>query len=144
MSTVVTKEFKLAGQKNKGLFKDYAALVPQAAHRFLNTAAGIPKAGNEVTIYEPRRENHEEGLFYVGLLVEQQPDSLPEGVEYLEVQHTYAMTRGNGSEIGSLYSGLDRWIAEQSLTRAAHDHFIVEVYYPVSGGEEVEIYIPIG
>lgn len=144
MSTVVTKEFKLAGQKNKGLFKDYGTLVPQAAHRFLQNAGGIPQPGNEVTIYEPRRnENHEEGLFYVGLLVDQQPENLPEGIEYLEVQHTYAMIRGNGSEIGSLYSMLEQWIAEQSLTRAAQENFIVEVYYPVSGGEEVEIYIPI-
>jgi predicted transcriptional regulator YdeE len=145
MGEVVTKEFKLVCQENKGLFTDYGMLVPQAAQRFLQLAASIPLRGNEVTVYEPRRdEAHEEGTFFVGQSVDNKPASLPEGIEYMEVQHTYAMCRGKGSEMASLYSHLDQWIVDQSISRADQEQFILEVYYPVTGNEEeVEIYIPV-
>ncbi len=40
--------------------------------------------GTEITVYEPKAsESHTEGTFYVGLLVNGEFDSLPEGAEFL-------------------------------------------------------------
>jgi len=143
---IVTKEFKIVGQKNKGLFVDYGKLVPQAAQRFLQQANNISNStGYEVTVYEPRKDDtHLEGIFYVGIIVEEQPDSLLDGLEFLEIQHTYAVIKGKVTEIASLYSRIDRWITDQSFRRETPEQYILEIYYAVLNGvEEVEIYIPV-
>jgi predicted transcriptional regulator YdeE len=146
MCEIVTKEFKIVGVRNKGLFEDYAELVPRAAHQFLQNASRIQhNTGIEVTVYEPKAdENHAEGTFFVGLLVNEQMDTLPEGLEYLNIQHSYAMIKGKDSGMEKLYSSLDYWIECQSYQKDTAEHFIIEVYYPTqTGGEEVEIYIPV-
>lgn len=143
MYQVVTREFKVIAMKHRGLYKDFAELVPMAAHQFLQ---GIPNlAGTEITVYEPKAsESHTEGTFYVGLLVNGEFDSLPEGAEFLDIQHTYAMIRGKGTEMASLYLSLDQWIDEQGYARDTFEDFIIETYHPVdNGAEEVEIYISI-
>jgi predicted transcriptional regulator YdeE len=143
MCKVVTREFKVIAVKHRGLFKDYAELVPQAAQQFSQSAPDL--SGTEITVYEPKvSESHAEGTFYVGLLVNDELAPLPEGAELLDIQHSYGMIRGKGSEMGSLYSSLDQWIDEQGYTRDTLDNFILETYHPVENeGEEVEIYIPI-
>jgi len=142
MCQVVKKEFKVIADKHTGLYKDFAELVPKAAHQFLQRASNL--AGTEVTVYEPKAsESHTEGAFYVGVLVSE-TDTLPEGAELLEIQHTYGMIRGKGTEMGSLYSTLDQWIDEQGYARDTLENFILETYHPVENdGEEAEIYIPI-
>jgi predicted transcriptional regulator YdeE len=143
MCQVVTREFKVIAVKHRGLFKDYAKLVPQAAQQFSQSASNL--SGTEITVYEPKvNESHAEGTFYVGLLVNDELAALPEGAELLEIQHSYGMIRGKGSEMSSLYSLLDQWIDEQGYTRDTLENFILETYHPVENeGEEVEIYIPI-
>jgi predicted transcriptional regulator YdeE len=143
MCQVVKKEFKVIAMKHKGLYKDYAELVPKAAHQFLQRASNL--VGTEVTVYEPKAsESHTEGTFYVGLLVNDESDTLPEGAEFLDIQHTYGMIRGKGTEMDSLYSTLDQWIDGQGYSRDSFKDFIIETYHPVeNGSEEVEIYIPI-
>ena len=143
MCQVVNKEFKIIAEKHTGLFKDYAELVPKAAQQFIQKASNL--AGTEVTVYELKAsESHTEGTFYVGLMVNDELDTLPEGAEFLEIQHTYGMIRGNGTEMGSLYSTLDQWIDEQGYARDTLKNFILETYHPEANGvEEVEIYIPI-
>lgn len=146
MCQIVTKEFKVVGMRNKGLFDDYADLVPRAAHQFLQNAHRIQhNTGIEVTVYEPKaHESHAEGTFYVGLLVNEQMDTLPEGMEYLHLQHSYAVIKGKGNQISSLYSTLDRWIEDEGYERDTAEHNIVEVYHPVENDvEEVEIHIPL-
>lgn len=146
MCEVVSKEFKLVGMKHKGMYKDYAELVPKAAKQFLQKAAEIPNStGIEVTVYEPQRDQtHLEGTFYVGILVSEKPAFVPEGMEYFDIQHSYGVIRGKETEMGKLYSELDKWILEQRYNRGTHEQYIIEVYYPVKDGvEEVEIHIPI-
>jgi predicted transcriptional regulator YdeE len=142
MCQVVKKEFKVIAEKHTGLYKDYAELVPKAAHQFFQRESNL--AGTEVTVYEPKAsESHTEGAFYVGVLVSE-TDTLPEGAELLEMQHTYGMIRGKGTEMGSLYSTLDQWIDEQGYARDTLENFILETYHSVENDvEEVEIYIPI-
>jgi predicted transcriptional regulator YdeE len=143
MCQVVKREFKVIAVKHRGLYKDFKELVPKAAHQFLQR---VPKlTGTEISVYEPKAsDSHTEGTFYVGVLVNGELDTLPEGTEFLDIQHTYAMIRGKGTEMGSLYSSLDQWIDEQGYVRDTWESYILETYHPVgNGGEEVEIYIPI-
>ncbi|MEH7884272.1 GyrI-like domain-containing protein [Bacillus sp. JJ1609] len=146
MCKVVLKEFKVVGMKHKGFFKDYGDIVPKAAQRFLEHAMVISNStGLEVTVYEPPKEQSQlEGTFYVGVLVNDQTDSVPEGTDYLHIQHSYGVIKGKVTEMGNLYSELDKWILEQSYDRATPEQYIIEVYYPVKDDvEDVEVYIPI-
>ncbi|MGV2941333.1 GyrI-like domain-containing protein [Mesobacillus sp. LC4] len=143
MCQVVKKEFKIIAEKHTGLYKDYAELVPKAAQQFLRRATNL--AGTEVTVYEPKAsESHIEGAFYVGVLVNKEMDILPEGAVFLDIQHSYGMIRGKGTEMGRLYSALDQWIDEEGYKRDTLENFILETYHSVENdGEEVEIYIPV-
>ncbi len=146
MCKVVSKEFQAAVMRNRGLFKDYAELVPKAAQHFLQQAHNIfNRTGLEVSIYERKiGDNHLEGTFFVGLLVNGKAESLPEGMEYIRAENSYAAIRGKVTEMGRLYSDLNQWIGEQGYQYEAPEHYIVEVYYPVENdAEDVEVYIPI-
>lgn len=143
MCQVVNREFKVIGTKHSGPFESYAEPVPQAAQQFLQR---MPKyEGTEVTVYEPKASNsHVEGIFYVGILVEEKPTSLPEEIEFLEIQHSYGMISGKGNEIGKLYSTLDVWIDGQGYQKELDGNYIIETYHPVENDiEMIEIYIPI-
>lgn len=142
----VSKDFNVVGIKNKGLFKDYAELVPKAAQQLLARANNIPNStGIEISIYEPpKQQNQLEGTFYVGLLVKDAIESIPEGMEYIHIQQCYATIKGKVTEMGNLYSKLDKWIVEQGYEHETPEHYIIEVYYPVENDiEDVEVHIPI-
>ncbi|WHX42477.1 GyrI-like domain-containing protein [Mesobacillus sp. AQ2] len=143
MCQVVNREFKVIGSKHSGPFENYAQLVPQAAQQFLQRMPN--NEGTEVTVYEPKASNsHVEGIFYVGILVEEKPVSLPEEIEFLEIQHSYGMISGKGNEIGKLYSTLDEWIDGQGYQKELDGSYIIETYHPVENDiEMIEIYIPI-
>lgn len=146
MCKVVTKDIKVIGVKHKGIFTEYADIVPKAAQQFLEKAKDIPNStGLEVSVYEPPKEPTQlEGTFFVGILVNGHTDFVPEGMEYMHIHHSYAVIKGKGTEMGSLYSELDKWILDQSHSRATPEQYIIEVYYPVQGDvEDVEVYIPI-
>lgn len=146
MCKVVLKEFKAVVMKNKGMYSDFAELVPQAAQRFLEQAKNIQDCtGTEVSFYEsPKNQTQLEGAFYVGLLVSDQSGPLPEGMEYIGIQHTFAVIKGKETEMGNLYSKLDNWIVEQCYKHDTADHLIVEVYNPVENDiEDVEVFIPV-
>jgi predicted transcriptional regulator YdeE len=143
MCQVVKKEFKIIAKKHTGLYKDYAELVPKAAQQFSQEVPNL--ARTEVTVYEPKAsESHIEGTFFVGVLVNDEVDPLPEGAKFLDIQHSYGMIRGKESEMGSLYSLLGQWIDEEGYERDTFKEFIIETYHPVENDvEEVEIYIPV-
>ncbi|MBT2691195.1 GyrI-like domain-containing protein [Bacillus sp. ISL-47] len=146
MCKVVSKEFEAAVMRNRGLFKDYAELVPKAAQHFLRKVHDIPNStGVEVSIFEPKKvESHLEGTFFVGVIVNGKAESLPEGMEYIRAKNSYAMVRGRLTEIEQLYTKLDKWIGEQDDQYRLPEAYIIEVYYPVENNEEdVEVYIPI-
>ncbi|KON90294.1 hypothetical protein AF332_13485 [Sporosarcina globispora] len=146
MCKVVSKEFKTVVIKNKGLFKDYAHLVPETARDFLKQGHLVQNSsGLEVSIYEPKRgEDHLEGIFFVGYLVHEKADTLPDGMKYIEVQHKYATIRGKALEMGDLYVRLNNWISEQGHQQDSFDNYILEVYYPIENeDEDAEVYIPI-
>lgn len=140
------KEFKVVGIKNKGVLKDYAELVPEAAQKLLARAINLPNStGVEITIYEPpKKKDQLEGIFYVGLLVTDAIESLPEGMEYIHIHQRFATIKGKVTEMGNLYSNLDKWIVEQGYEHETPEHNMIEVYYPVENDfEDVEVHIPI-
>lgn len=146
MGKLVLKDFKAVVTRNRGLFKDYAKLVPHAARHFIERAKDIPiNMGIEVSIYEPpTNPNQLEGIFYVGILVNSEIVNLPDGMEYKHILQHYAVIKGKITEIANLYSRIDQWIVEQGYKRDTPEHYIIEVYYPVKNDqEEVEVYIPI-
>lgn len=146
MVKVVEKTFMVVGEKNRGLFKEYAEAVPKAAQLFLNRESEIPfSSGIEVTVYEqPKQQNQLEGTFYVGVLVNEKVSDLPTGMEYIEAEHRYAMTTGKVSEMSNIYSNLDKWIVENNYQHSSPNNYIIEVYDQVENDvENVEVYIPI-
>lgn len=143
MCHVMSGDFKVVAMKHTGSFEDYAELVPQAAQQFLKKMPNF--SGTEVTVYEPKTsEAHTKGVFYVGVLVDEKPESLPEEMEYLEIQQTYGMITGKANEIGRLYSTIDEWISQQGHKKELAGTYIVETYHPVENDVElVEIFMPL-
>lgn len=141
---VVTRAFQVVGIKHTGKFAEYGSLVPQVAQQFLARVSEIPHHTEvEVTVYEqPRGSDHVEGYFYTGIVVTDEPASLPAGMEFFKVGSTYAVVRGDERQMGELYGFLVGWIAEQGLVTDRPDGLIIEVF-DAPGTGEVEIYVPL-
>lgn len=80
---------------------------------------------------------------YVGLIVNEQVNEIPIGMEYIEVNKSYITTRGHISSLGELHLNLLKWSQQQGYQRDL-DSYIIETYHPrKDGDEEVQIYLPI-
>jgi predicted transcriptional regulator YdeE len=141
----VKKIFKIVAQRGNGAFTNFGTEVPKAAQQFLVRVDEIENSsGTEVAIFEPKKdENHLEGNFYVGMVVNQTVTETPTGMNYIELNQDYVTTRGNINNIGSLHNQLLKWTDNEGFKRNLED-YIVETYHPLENGdEEVEIYLPI-
>jgi hypothetical protein len=141
----IKKTFRVVAIKGNGAFVSFGTEVPEAARQFLVRIAEIKnKSGTEITIYEAKKdENHLEGNYYVGMIVNQAQTEIPIGMEYIELNQDYVTTRGNIKNIGTLHNHLLKWTDTKGYKRNL-DTYIVETYYPIENGEEeVEIYLPI-
>ena len=134
----------MRGLKGNGAFQDFGKEVPKLAQQFLGRAGELKhSSGNEIALFEPKRSNdHLEGYFYVGFLVDEKVADIPEGMHYRETGEYYVMTRGSIHELSKLHANLLKWSEEQGYKRDL-TQYIVETYHPVENGEEVEIYLPI-
>ena len=141
----IKKDFHVVGIKHSGKFADFGREVPQSAHQFMSRANEIDnRSETEIALYEPKKEDsHLEGAYYVGLLVNDVINEVPDGMEYVVASSDYATARGKISEVGSLHAKLSEWTADQGYQRNL-DSFIIEIYHPMgSDEEEVEIYLPV-
>jgi predicted transcriptional regulator YdeE len=141
----VKKEFKVVGMRGSGLFKNFGKEVPELAQQVLLRAYEIPdRTEMEIAFYEPKGdENHLEGHYYVGIIVENPINEVPAGMDYMETEQHYVTTRGSITRIGEIHSTLIEWANEQGYKRNL-ESYIVETYHPMENGEEeVEIYLPI-
>ncbi|MFJ8067126.1 hypothetical protein ACIQYS_21355 [Psychrobacillus sp. NPDC096426] len=68
----VKKDFKVVVMQNSGAFADFGSEVPKFAQQFLSRANEITnRTETEIALYEPNRNNdHLEGQYYVGLIVD--------------------------------------------------------------------------
>ncbi|XXM73084.1 GyrI-like domain-containing protein [Lysinibacillus sphaericus] len=131
--------------KNNGAFADFGTEVPKAARQFMAKAADYKHLdGTEIAVFEPKKdEHHLKGQYYVGLIVEEAPNDVPDWMDVIELKEEYVTARGSINQIGSLHSGLVKWAAEQGFRRNLHA-YIVETYHPLENGdEEVEVYLPV-
>lgn len=141
----VEKTFKVVGIKGEGLYTNFGVDVPKLAQHFLIRSEEIGNhSGTEVALFEPKKnENHLEGHFYVGLIVNESRLEVPNGMEFLETTKSYITTRGKMNEIDRLHKGLLEWANNHEIKRDL-ESYIVETYQPMGNGEEeVEIYLPI-
>lgn len=141
----IKKNFKVVGMKNSGVFDDYGTEVPKFAQQFLRRANEIKNSSEtEIALYEPKRnDNHLEGQYYVGLIVNETLNEVPTGMEYIETTQDYVNMRGKISDIGKLHKELLKWADEQGFQRDL-ESYIVETYHQNENSEEeVEIYLPI-
>ena len=141
----VKKIFRIVAQRGNGAFTNFNTEVPKAARKFLVRIDEIKNSsGTEISIFEPKIDkNHLEGIYYVGVVVNQTITEIPPGMDYIELSQVYVTTRGNINNIGSLHNQLLKWTDNKGYKRKLDD-YIVETYHPLANGEEeVEIYLPI-
>jgi predicted transcriptional regulator YdeE len=141
----ITKQFSLIGMKRNGAFEAFGTEVPKAARQFMARVVEITQyAGTEIAIFEPKKdEHHLNGSYYVGLIVNEVPTDLPNGMDFIELSQEYVTVRGDINQIGTMHSRLMKWAGEQGYRRNP-DAYIVETYHPLENGlEEVEVYLPV-
>jgi predicted transcriptional regulator YdeE len=141
----IKQQFRLVGMKNNGAFADFDTEVPKAAQQFIAKAADYKHlVGTEIAVFESKKdEQHLNGQYYVGLIVDEAPNDVPDGMDVIELNEEYVTARGSINQIGSLHNGLVKWAAEQGFRRNP-EAYIVETYHPVGNGdEEVEVYLPV-
>ncbi|MCM3595402.1 AraC family transcriptional regulator [Metabacillus idriensis] len=141
----VKRTFKVVGIKGSGAFDNFGIDVPSLARQFLTRLDELEnRSGTEIALFEPKRDvNHLRGHYYVGLIVHESLEAVPDGMDYIELSQTYVTIRGKMNNIGSLHHNLVQWADDHSYKRDLESH-IVETYHPMENGEEeVEIYLPI-
>ncbi|MBM6617858.1 GyrI-like domain-containing protein [Bacillus sp. RD4P76] len=141
----VNKDFKMVGLKGTGSFASFSHEVPLLAQELLNRENEIQHhAGIEIALFEPKRgSDHEIGSYYVGLMVDEKVNEVPDGMTYLETNQHYVTTKGTISNVGTLHMNLVKWAEEQGYERDLNS-YIVETYHPVKDHEEeVHIYLPV-
>lgn len=142
---IVKKEFKVIGLKGSGEFENFGNEVPLLAKQLLARSNVIPNSTDtEIALFEPKKNvEHRIGLYYVGLIVNENLNELPAGMEYIEANQRYITTRGNIASLADLHLKLMDWGEEQGYQRDL-DSYIIETYHPLKDGdEEVQIYLPI-
>jgi predicted transcriptional regulator YdeE len=139
------KTFRIVGLKGEGAFTEFNTEVPKRAKHFLERLHEIESDhGPEIALYEPKRDtDHLDGIYYVGIMVDETLTNVPVGMEYIELDEEYVTTKGNVRHIGKLHNDLLKWMDDQGYKRKP-DSYIVETYHPLeTGEEEVAIYLPI-
>lgn len=141
----VSQGFKIVGVKGSGAYANFNTQIPKAAQQILKRASEIENSsGTEIAIFEPKKdENHLEGSYYVGMIVNQAPTELPMGMDYIELDYDYVTTKGNINDIGNLHNKLLKWAHDKGYKRNL-EQYNVETYHPLENGEEeVGIYLPV-
>jgi predicted transcriptional regulator YdeE len=137
------KTFHFVGLRGEGAFGDFSTEVPKHAQEFLKRLHEVKAVtGSEIALYEPKRNHaHVNGIYYVGVTVDEPLTNVPAGMTYMELTEEYATRKG--TDIESLHRDLNKWMEEQGYQRNT-DAYIVETYHPMEDGrEEVAVYLPI-
>lgn len=140
-------DLHVVGYKHSGRFEEYPVLVRQAFGELQQNMNLIPsRTGTTVALYEPM--TGVEGFFYVGFVVNDQPDSVPEGSEYIRVDGKYATAEGKIHQMGDIYDFVGNWIPENGHEQVYPDTLFVERYtFPISDqvseDENVEVLLQV-
>jgi hypothetical protein len=110
------------------------------------------KTGRIVAVYEPiKGKEHVEGFFYVGFIMEAEPDPsvLPDGAEYVRLAGNYACAAGAISQMSDIYAFVNKWITDNGYRQVWPDALFVERYDlpipedDITGDEPVLVMLPI-
>lgn len=137
--------FRLVGLKGKGAYENFHKEVLLLAKQLWSRANEIQShLGIEIALFEPKTDiHHLEGNYYVGLLVNNALNTIPQGMELIELSQQYVTNRGKISHLNSLHFELLKWSNEQGYTRNLKS-YIAEIYHPMEGKEEeITIFLPI-
>ncbi|GAA0382924.1 effector binding domain-containing protein [Bacillus horti] len=140
--------YQIIGTKYTGRFNDYPVFIPNASEEFKTKykEAFGDESFLRAIVYEPKREESQEtGYFYIGAVVEETPNHIPEGMERLQIQGSYGSIRAelDFSKMGEYYNTLINWITNKGLKMHPTEH-LIELYHPNTNYEtELEIYIPL-
>ncbi|UXH46277.1 GyrI-like domain-containing protein [Rossellomorea vietnamensis] len=143
MVAKMKKTFRFIGLKGEGAFRDFSTEVPKHAQEFLRRLHEVKgETGPEIALYEPKRDQeHVNGIYYVGVTLDEPLTNVPEGMSYMELNEDYATTKGK--DIENLHRDLNKWVHDQGYQLRA-ESYIVETYHHLEdGGEEVAVYLPI-
>ncbi len=140
----VKQNFKVVALKGNGAYAHLGEEVPLLAKQLLSRSNEIEDhLGVEIALFEPKRNRaHQEGEYFVGLIVNKRLKEVPTGMDFIEMDQQYITARGKISSISTLHSDLIKWADEQGYKRNL-DSYIVETYHPKADEEEVQIYLPI-
>ncbi|WP_419887550.1 GyrI-like domain-containing protein [Neobacillus niacini] len=141
----VKRNFRMVGLKGSGPFIDFGTDVPKLAQKILNRLDELEiRSITEIALFEPKKdENHLEGSYVVGVIVQEPLTDVPIGMVYTETEQHYVTTRGSMKDLGNLHNYLLKWSEDQGHKRNL-ESYIIETYHPIDNGEEeVEIYLPI-
>ncbi|MUK88565.1 hypothetical protein GMD78_09200 [Ornithinibacillus sp. L9] len=140
------KNFQVVGIKFTGRFKEYPSLIPKANASFKERYQAF-KGESEFTraiVYEPMKsQDHEVGFFYIGALVDEPVQNLPDDMENISMEGDYVFLRHpfDVSKMGEFYTALDNWMIENG--KSFTEDFLVELYYPNANSvEDLEVYMP--
>jgi len=142
---MVKKSFQVVGIKGTGLYANFGIEVPGLAQQLLSRLGEIEiHSGTEIALFEPKRdEDHIEGEYFVGVIVNEALKDVPVGMEYIEIAQSYVTTKGNINQLANLHNNLLTWVGEHGFKKDIAA-LIVETYLPMENGEEeVEIYLPV-
>ncbi|MFC5406448.1 GyrI-like domain-containing protein [Cohnella soli] len=147
---ITNLSFYAIGYKHSGRFDQYHVLVANAFQDLKTKMNQIPsRTDTTVALYEPQRgPEHVEGFFYVGVIVNEMPEDLPEGSELLSIEGRYASAFGQIKNMASIYDFLGSWIEENGHKQVWPDTLFVERYeFPIPEKltleEEVEVLLPV-
>lgn len=134
----------MVGIRSNGPFAEFGTIVPDVAREVMARSCEIKSSsGTEIAVFEPKRsDDHLQGEFIAGLLVEQPMRDVPVGMTYIEIEGKFATARGNTTGLKDLHADLLKWAACHGY-KIDQNEYIVEIYFPADHGEDVEIYLPL-
>ncbi|QTD40027.1 hypothetical protein [Sporosarcina sp. Te-1] len=143
------KELKLdmVGTKYVAAFSEYAAIIPGKVGTFSHRKAEIPNVTNDsIIVYEPKTgDDHKIGYFYIGFITEGPVDRIPSGMDYLQVEGSFAVleTEFDVTKMGEYYSVLVKWLYAEGYQEHPTDQ-IVEIYTGQNGQiDQLSICLPV-
>ncbi|KZE40287.1 hypothetical protein AV656_03220 [Bhargavaea cecembensis] len=140
----VNRQFRFVGLKGKGAFAEFGTIVPDVAREVLVRSAELGSStGHEIAVFQPKlSDDHIQGEFIAGLMVDKPVHNVPAGMVYMEIEGEFATASGNIEDLNNLHADLFDWTAGNGY-QIDRNELIIEVYIPKDFGEDVEIYLPL-
>lgn len=142
------KDLKIIGSRFTRRFEEFPVLITELSKTFSEQYSKVFNDPDflRTVIYEPKKDDTQEsGDFYIGAVVDQVPEQVPNDMEVLHLQGEYAFLRDSldFSKMGDYYNTLVNWVRESDLELHPTEH-IIEIYHSSkTNAGELEINLPL-